>query len=325
MTDPAAPHVAVLTSGGDAPGMNAAIRAVVRTAADLGWKASGVQSGFEGLSSGDFVPLDSRTVGGILHQGGTVLGSARYPAFAEVAERERAVDHIRAAGVDALVAIGGNGTQHGALALSSMGVRVVGVASTIDNDLGGADITIGVDTALNVCLESLDRLRVTAQSLGRVFLVEVMGRNSGYLAIMAALASGAEAVVIPEEPLAIDTLAGEILDQYSAKGFAIVVVAEGAAMRAEEIARVLRARPGFGLKVRVTVLGHVQRGGAPTAFDRILASRLGSAAVNELAAGRAGVVACYLRGDVALIPFAEALTKSHPDISLGHLSEALAR
>jgi 6-phosphofructokinase 1 len=319
-------HIAVLTSGGDAPGMNACIRAVTRAATDLGWSVSGVRFGYRGLTRGDLVLMDSRSVGGILHQGGTVLGTARYPEFDAVPVRNKALEVMAAHEVDALVVIGGNGTQHGSRALARMGGRVVGVASTIDNDVGGCDITIGVDTAQNVCLESLDRLRATAQSLGRVFLVEVMGRNSGFLAMTAALASGAEVVVVPEQPLELAELAERIQSHYRLKGFAIVVVAEGSALRAEPLADALRALPDFEPKVRVTVLGHVQRGGSPTAFDRILASSAGAAAVDELAAGRHGTLVGQHRGAIRALPIAEALELSPPSSTmLARLADALAR
>src|SRR6476659_3110742 len=208
-------RIAVLTSGGDAPGMNAAIRAVARTGLAKGWEVFGVHNGYAGLAEGDFLPLDARSVGGILQQGGTMLGSARCPSFETEEMRRDALGRLGAAGIEGLVVIGGNGSQCGAHALSRMGLPVVGVASTIDNDLYGSEITIGVDTALNIALEAIDRLKVTASSHHRGFLVEVMGRNCGYLALMVGIAGGAEAVLIPEAETDPETLARELHDAYA--------------------------------------------------------------------------------------------------------------
>jgi 6-phosphofructokinase 1 len=199
--------IAVLTSGGDAPGMNAAIRAVVRTGIDKGWEVFGVRNGYAGLCDGQIEALGARDVGNILQRGGTFLGSARLPEFKDEPVRSRGLSQLSSRGIDGLVVIGGNGTQTGALALSRAGLQVVGVASTIDNDLAGSEITIGVDTALNIALEAIDRLRVTASSHKRAFLVEVMGRNCGYLALMAGIAGGADSVVIPEADVEPDAIA----------------------------------------------------------------------------------------------------------------------
>ena len=207
-------RIGVLTSGGDAPGMNAAIRAVVRSALHKGWEVLGVQRGYAGLVEGTLRSLTARDVGGIIQQGGTVLGSARCPEFAMEETRRAAIDVLRRQAVDGLVVIGGNGSQTGAFALSQMGVPVVGVASTIDNDLYGSDITIGVDTALNIALEAIDRLKTTASSHQRAFLVEVMGRNCGYLALMAGLTGGAEVVVIPEAEMEPRAVADEFRKAY---------------------------------------------------------------------------------------------------------------
>src|SRR5512137_2695912 len=207
-------RIAVLTSGGDAPGMNAAIRAVVRTGIGRGWEVFGVRHGYAGLIGGDMTALSARDVGGILQKGGTVLGSARSAEFETVPGREKAIRNLNIQGVEALVVIGGNGSQTGAHCLSQMGFPVVGVASTIDNDLVGSDITIGVDTALNIALEAIDRLKTTASSHQRAFLVEVMGRNCGYLALMAGIAGGAEAVVIPEAEIDPDVIAADVHGAY---------------------------------------------------------------------------------------------------------------
>jgi 6-phosphofructokinase 1 len=226
-------RIAVLTSGGDAPGMNAAIRAVVRTGIDRGWEVFGVEHGYRGLVGGDFVPLDRRDVGGIIQLGGTMLGSARCPEFMTDDGRRKALRELNRKDIEGLVVIGGNGSQTGAHALSQMGFPVVGVASTIDNDLVGSDITIGVDTALNIALEAIDRLKVTASSHERAFLVEVMGRHSGYLALMAGIAGGAEAICLPEFETSPEAIADVIQLAYErGKPHALIVVAEGAKLNA---------------------------------------------------------------------------------------------
>ncbi len=320
-------RIAVLTSGGDAPGMNAAVRAVVRGGVDRGWEVVGVRHGYGGLIAGDFTPLDARAVGGIVQLGGTVLGSSRCPEFREPEPRRRALDRLAERGVSGLVVIGGDGSQRGAHALSQMGLPVVGVASTIDNDLYGSEITIGVDTALNVALEAIDRLKVTASSHQRAFLVEVMGRHCGYLALMAGIAGGAEAVLIPERETPPEELAALIRAAYErGKRHAVVVVAEGCARNAFQLERhFAEHRDRLGFELRVTVLGHVQRGGAPGAFDRLLASRLGAAAVGVLASGGQGVLVGQLHGTIGTTPLAEAATHTKPlDLSLLELARTLA-
>ncbi len=302
-------RIAALTSGGDASGMNAAIRAVVRTGLDRGWEVFGVRQGYAGLIAGDFVSLGVRDVGGVIQRGGTMLGSSRCPEFKNEESREKALDQLRRRAISGLVVIGGNGSQAGSHALWQMGFPVVGVASTIDNDLYGSEITIGVDTALNIALEAIDRLKVTASSHQRAFLVETMGRDCGYLALMAGIAGGAEAIVIPEVETNPEFLASELRLAYDrGKAHAIVVVAEGAKYNAEELARYFkehRARLGFDL--RVTTLGHVQRGGAPGAFDRLLATRLAAAATERLARGEYGVLVGLLDGKIAATPLDEVV------------------
>ena len=307
-------RIAVLTSGGDAPGMNAAIRAVVRTGCDRGWEVYGVQHGYAGLIAGDFTPLGRRDVSGIMQLGGTMLGSARCPEFKTEGGRAKALDVLRQREIEALVAIGGNGSQTGAQALSQMGFPVVGVASTIDNDLYGSEPTIGVDTALDIALEAIDRLKVTASSHHRAFLVEVMGRDCGYLALMAGIAGGAEAVVIPERETDPDALAAELHDAYQrGKTHALVVVAEGAHYNATALAEYYKEhRERVGFDLRVTALGHVQRGGTPSASDRLLATRLGAAAVEFLAQGKSGVLAGVMKGEVTATPLSEVVAKKKP-------------
>jgi 6-phosphofructokinase 1 len=321
-------RIAVLTSGGDAPGMNAAIRAVVRTGIGRDWEVCGVRNGFAGLIGGDMTPLSARDVGGILQRGGTVLGSARSPEFETVPGREKAVRNLNASRIDALVVIGGNGSQAGAYCLSQMGFPVVGVASTIDNDLAGSDITIGVDTALNIALEAIDRLKTTASSHQRAFIVEVMGRHCGYLALMAAIAGGAEAVLLPEFGVEPEALAKELHEAYlRGKPHALVVVAEGAKYNAERLAAYFRKhKEQCGFDLRVTTLGHVQRGGAPGAFDRILATRLGNGATEALARGERGVLVGYVKSEVATTPLAEVVGKQKPlDPVLVQMAGVLAR
>src|ERR1039457_5971427 len=221
-------RIAVLTSGGDAPGMNAAIRAVVRTGLAKGWEVFGIRRGYAGLIAGDIIPLGARDVGRIIHQGGTMLGSARCPEFITDEGQQRAAEQLERMCIDGLIVIGGNGSQSGALALSRRGIPVVGIASTIDNDLYGSEITIGVTTALNVALEAIDRIKVTASSHERAFLVEVMGRDCGYLALISGIAGGAECIVLPEVPTDPEALASDLRAAYErGKAHAIVVVAEG--------------------------------------------------------------------------------------------------
>ncbi len=319
-------RVAVLTSGGDAPGMNAAIRAVVRAGLAKGWEVLGIRRGYAGLLAEEIRPLGARDVGGIIQLGGTILGSARCPEFKTKEGVRRAAAVLEKHGIDALVVIGGNGSQTGAYALSQEGVPVVGVASTIDNDLVGSDITIGVDTALNVALEAIDRLKTTASSHNRAFLVEVMGRDCGYLALMAGIAGGAEAVVIPEIPISPEAVAEAIRLAYSrGKPHAIVVVAEGAQYNAQKLAEYFQ-RERLGYELRVTVLGHVQRGGAPGAFDRLLGTILGAGAVEALARGEKGVLVGQIKGEVVTTPLSEVAGKKKPlDPKLFELAKVLAQ
>ena len=307
-------RIAVLTSGGDAPGMNAAIRAVARAGHTRGWEVFGIIDGFAGLIRGESRRLGPREVGGILGKGGTFLGSARCLEFKTPEGRQEAVAKLEKAGISALVVIGGNGSQAGTLQVHQLGIPVVGIASTIDNDLEGSDITIGVDTALDVALESIDRLKTTASSHRRAFLVEVMGRDCGYLALATGVAGGAECIVIPEEEAPPEKVAQAIGDAFSrGKQHALVVVAEGARHNAKAISGFIvdnKADLGFG--VRSTVLGHVQRGGDPGAFDRLLASRFGVRAVDCLAAGELGVLVGLRRGQVITTALADVVGRTKP-------------
>ncbi len=321
-------RIAVLTSGGDAPGMNAAIRAVTRCALDQGWEVFGVRRGFAGLIEGSFDPLNARAVGGIIQQGGTILGSARSPEFKTEPGRLKALRALHQQGIESLVIIGGNGSQTGAHALAQTGFPVVGIASTIDNDLAGSDITIGVDTALNIALEAIDRLKITASSHQRAFLVEVMGRQCGYLALMAGIAGGAEVVVIPEIETTPEQVAEELRRAYErGKAHALAVVAEGARYNAEALAAYFREHAArIGFELRATALGYVQRGGAPTAYDRLLATRLGAGAVAALARGEASVLVGMQQGRVTTTALADIVGVQKPiDAELFALAKVLDR
>jgi 6-phosphofructokinase 1 len=321
-------QIGVLTSGGDAPGMNAAIRAVTRTAIGKGWNVFGVRHGFAGLIADNFIPLRARDVGGIMQVGGTMLGSARCPEFKTEDGRVLAIRALSQRDIDALVVIGGNGSQSGAYELSRMGFPVVGVASTIDNDLAGSEITIGVDTALNIALEAIDRLKVTAASHQRAFLVEVMGRECGYLALMAGMAGGAELSLIPEAEVDPEDVASTLRAAYQrGKTHALVVVAEGAKHDAAALAAYFALhRERLGFELRVTTLGHVQRGGTPGAYDRLLATRLGAAATDRLAKGEHGILCGQIKGEMVATPLAEVVSRKKPlDTSLLELANVLAQ
>lgn len=320
-------RVAVLSSGGDAPGMNAAIRAVVRSGVLRSCEMFGVRNGYEGLIAGDFLPLGPRDVGGIIHQGGTMLGTSRCPEFATNEAQCTALEQLRRRDINALIVIGGNGSQAGAHALAQRGMTVLGVASTIDNDLIGTDISIGSTTALDTAMEAIDRLRVTAASHRRVFLVEVMGRHSGYLAAVVAIAGGAEAIVVPELDTPPEVIAHQLqASRQRGKSHAIVVVAEGARYGVDALSRYFQEHQReLGLDLRITRLGHVQRGGAPGVFDRMLATRLGAAAIEALLAAHSAVMVGLRRGAIAMTPLSEVAAHTAPlDLQLLHLAQELA-
>ncbi len=321
-------RICVLTSGGDAPGMNAAIRAIVRGGIDQGLEVFGVCHGYAGLLGGDFTAMGARDVGGIIQRGGTILGSARCLEFETEEGQKKAIQILQRQKADGLIVIGGNGSQAGAYALSRMGFPVVGVASTIDNDLYGSDITIGVDTALNIALEAIDRLKVTASSHQRAFLVEVMGRQCGYLTLIAGITGGAEVIVIPEVETDPEQVAAELRGAYDrGKAHGLAVVAEGARYNADGLANYFREhQERLGFDLRVTKLGHVQRGGAPGVFDRLLATELGAAAVNHLVGSHPGVLIGLVKGEISATPLAEvAGRKKIPDLRLLDLAKILAK
>lgn len=319
-------RIAVLTSGGDAPGMNAATRAVVRTALAQGVETLGVRGGYRGLLEGDYSLLGTRDVSNVLQVGGTFLGSARCPEFKDAARRTAALERLEADGVGGLIVIGGNGSQTGSHAIAQAGFPVVGVASTIDNDLYGSDVTIGVDTAVNVALHAVDQLKVTAASHRRASVIEVMGRHCGYLALIVGIAGGAEVTVIPEIEMSPDDVAQQMREAYDrGKSHALVVVAEGAQHDARALAEHL-AKSEIGFDLRVTVLGHVQRGGTPTAADRLLGTRFGAAAVERLLSGQHGVLVGQRDGKVTATPLHEVVSTPKPlDRSLFPLTRVLAQ
>ncbi len=300
-------RIAVLTSGGDCPGLNPCIRSVVRSALASGLVVVGVRRGWKGLLEDDVVELSVRSVAGIVNRGGTILHSSRCPEFHEEEHRSRAVETLRRHRIDGLVVLGGNGTLQGAWALSAQtDVPVVGVPKTIDNDVGGTEYALGFDTAVNTAVEAIDKIRDTATSHERLFLVEVMGRDHGMLALEVALASGAEAVIVPETRTDIEAIC-RTLDEARSHGkkSTIVVVAEGdEAGGAYEVARQIGDRSLY--EPRVSVLGYIQRGGAPRARDRVLGGLFGKAAVDALIAGEGGKLVALRHGKIALVELATA-------------------
>jgi len=301
-------NIGVLTSGGDSPGMNAAIRAVVRTAIAGGVKVFGIEQGYQGLIEGRIMPLELRSVSGIISRGGTFLRTARCKEFFEPEGRTKAAQQLKKHDIEGVVVIGGDGSYQGAQKLhAEHGIRCIGMPGTIDNDIGGTDFTIGYDTALNTAVEAIDRIRDTAASHGRIFFVEVMGRESGYLAMMSGIAGGAEEILVPETPTDIHELVETIRDgRNRGKTSSVVVVAEGDdAGKAIDVAKKFAEISEFK-DFRVVVIGHLQRGGTPTAFDRILACRLGVRAVEALLGGQTGMMAGLVGNKVELRPLSEA-------------------
>ena len=306
--------VGILTSGGDAPGMNAAIRAVTRAAIYNGFDVKGIMRGYKGLITDEIIPFQTQNVSNIIQQGGTILKTARCEEFRTPEGRKIAYDNIIKHGISALVVIGGDGSLTGArIFASEYNFPIVGVPGTIDNDLFGTDTTIGYDTALNTIVESVDKIRDTATSHERIFFIEVMGREAGFLALNGAIASGAEAAIIPEIATEVDQL-GEFIQQgfRKSKNSSIVLVAEseltGGAIGLAE--RVKNEFPQYA--VRVTILGHIQRGGSPSASDRILASRLGEAAINALLEDQRNVMVGIQNDELVYIPFSKAIKNQKP-------------
>ena len=306
--------IGVLTSGGDAPGMNAAIRAVTRAAIFNGFQVKGIMRGYRGLVYNEIVPFQTQNVSNIIQQGGTILKTARCKEFATPEGRKQAYDNMRAAGIDALVVIGGDGTLTGArIFAEEFDVPVVGLPGTIDNDLYGTDTTIGYDTALNTIMDAVDKIRDTASSHERLFFIEVMGRSNGFLALNGALASGAEAAIIPEMVTTMEQL-DELIDHgfRKSKNSSIVLVAEseltGGAMGVAQ--HVKEKNPQYD--TRVTILGHLQRGGSPTAADRIYASRMGRASIDALMEGQRNVMIGIKNDQIVYVPFTKAIRDDKP-------------
>ncbi|HBZ35391.1 MAG TPA: 6-phosphofructokinase [Bacteroidales bacterium] len=309
-------RIGVLTSGGDAPGMNAAIRAVVRTAIYNQLEVIGIIRGYSGLLEKQFMGMQSHSVSKIISQGGTILKSSRCPEFKNRSVREKAIENLQEAGIDALVVIGGDGSFRGAnLLCKEFNYPVIGIPGTIDNDIYGTDFTIGFDTAINTAVSAVDKLRDTADSHNMIFFVEVMGRDAGFIALNTAIASGAEATLLPEVHTDIDKLCSFMeRDRRKNKTSGIIIVAEGEEEGgAMEVASKVRQKlPNY--EIRVTTLGHIQRGGSPTCNDRVLASLLGYEAVNALLKGRTNVMVGQMQNQVVYTPFEEACTR-HNEIN----------
>ena len=306
--------IGVLTSGGDAPGMNAAVRAVTRSAIYNGWKVKGIYRGYDGLINNDIKDFTSESVSNIIQQGGTIIKTARCPEFVTEEGRAKAYENVKAQEIDALIIIGGNGSLAGAQEFAAeFDIPCIGLPASIDNDLYGTDQTIGYDTALNTIVECVDKIRDTASSHNRIFFIEVMGRDAGFLAQNSAIASGAEAAIIPEDMTDIDQL-----DDFISRGFrksknsSIVMVSEspkgGGIMKYAE--RIRKEYPEYD--VRVTILGHLQRGGRPSAFDRILASRLGTASIEALKDGQRNVMIGISNNQMVYVPFNKAIKMNKP-------------
>lgn len=308
-------RIAVFTSGGDAPGMNACIRAVVRGAVYHGLEVFGVRRGYSGMINGDIFQMSSYSVSNIVQRGGTILKSARSKEFMTPEGRAKAFEQLQKFGIEGLVAIGGNGTFTGAtIFYDEFGIPTVGAPGTIDNDLYGTDHTIGFDTAVNTALEAIDKIRDTADSHDRIFLIEVMGRDSGYIAIQSGIAGGAELVMVPEVLTPISEVVETLKAGWSRqKSSSIVVIAEGEeAGIATEIATKIRQQIDMNIDMRVTTLGHIQRGGIPTAYDRILASRLGLGALEGLMNGEKNVMAGIVNNELVYTPFRDTIRLPKP-------------
>ncbi len=305
-------HIGVFTSGGDSPGMNACLRAVVRTGIFHGAQITGVMRGFQGMIEGDFISMNARSVSNIIHRGGTILKSARSADFKSAEGRKSAFENITKQGIEGFVAIGGDGTFRGATIFSEeFGIPFMGIPGTIDNDLFGTDYTLGFDTAVNTAVDAIDKIRDTAASHDRLFFIEVMGRDAGYIALWAGMAGGAEAIMLPEEKTDVKGLLSLLRKgEKNNKTSSIVIVCEGDdAGGATEIAAQIKALDD-SFDTRVTILGHVQRGGSPSAFDRILGSKLGVAATEALLNGERGKMAGIFNNKISFTDFSKA-TKQH--------------
>ncbi|MCU0399511.1 MAG: 6-phosphofructokinase [Algoriphagus sp.] len=307
--------IAVLTSGGDSPGMNACIRAVVRTGIYRGLDVYGIYRGYEGMIEGDIKRLQSHSVSNIVQRGGTILKSARSMEFRTPEGRKKAFENLKAIGIEGLVAIGGDGTFTGAkVFFEEFGIPTVGCPGTIDNDIYGTDYTIGFDTAVNTALEAIDKIRDTAAAHDRIFFVEVMGRDAGFIAVESGIGGGAEFVMVPETETKIDQVVKSLENLRKTKSSSIIVVAEGHSLgSAEEIMKLVKEKiKDPNKEFKVTTLGHIQRGGKPTARDRVLASRCGMAAVEGLLDGKTNCMAGVMKMEVVYTPFADCIGQPKP-------------
>lgn len=316
-------RIGILTSVGDAPGMNVAIRAAVRKALYHELEVYGVFQGFAGLIEGDISPLDTHSVADIIHRGGTILRTARSEEFKTPAGREKALQQLARRGIEGMLVIGGDGSFHGARELARSGIKTIGIPATIDNDLYGSDYTIGFDTAVNTAIEAINKIRDTAASHERTYVVEVMGRHSGQIALWAGLAGGAESILIPEIKFDLERVCERIVSGFKrGKSHSIIVVAEGAA-RGEDIGSYIRKKTG--LETRVMVLGHIQRGGSPTAFDRVLSSQMAAYAVDLLREGKTGLGVVVQEGGLTTMGLEEILAGEKTlDVDLYQLADILA-
>lgn len=306
-------RIGVMTSGGDSSGMNAAIRAVVRTGLEYDIEVYGVRQGYLGLLNGDFHKLTSFEVSGILQRGGTILQTARTQDFKTAAGQAKGLRRLNEHGIEGLIVIGGDGSLRGAQALANLGFPVVGVPASIDNDLDGTNMSIGVDTALNTIIESLDRIRDTATSHTRAFIIEVMGRNCGYLAIISSILGGAEIVSLPEREISMEGIHDALVSAYvRGKSHAVAVIAEGVSYKTTDLVTYLESRGDVGFEVRLSILGHVQRGGSPSAFDRLLATRMGVKALEALREGQSGVMVALDGPEMTTIPIEKAIGRTRP-------------
>jgi len=315
--------IAVLTSGGDAPGMNAAIRAVVRQGIYRGREVYGVRHGYTGLMKGDFYPMDLGSVGDIIHRGGTILRSARSTEFKMTEGQQQAIAVMKKEGIEGLIVIGGDGSFKGAGKLSTYGFPTIGIPGTIDNDIAGTEYSIGFDTAVNNVMEAIDKIRDTAFSHERTSIIEVMGREAGDIALWSGLCSGAESILIPEDQHDIKDIVDRIQQGYErGKKHSIIVVAEGVCT-GEELRAAIKEK--IDLDARVVVLGHLQRGGSPTAYDRVMASKMGAKAVELLLENKNGVMVGWKDGQLIQLPFEEAEKEKHTvNISDLHLAKILS-
>ena len=318
-TDVVVRSIGVLTSGGDAPGMNAVVRGVVRAGCAKGLKVYGVKNGYTGLINGEFELMGKRDVSNILHRGGTILGSARSKEMKDPKGQREAIRMMNNIGIDCLIVCGGDGTMTGGNALYEMGFPVVGIPGTIDNDVWGTSTCVGVDTALNTITEAIDKIRDTAASHTRAYIVETMGRDCGYLAIQSAIVSGAECVLIPEDPISIEEVASTIENAYKrGKKHCIILMAEGYPMKLDEVVKQLDAMD-LGFTARGVDLSYVQRGGSPSAFDRILASRMAFTAVDWATSNQFGVMTALQSDKMTPVPLKDVIGK-HRQLNLDYMN-----